>query len=90
MCSVPAQTAASPHLFQLKMKKLQEKSKLESLEDLEKIIQLKKKKKCRKVKAPLLKEPEPEVIVSSAVSSFGKEPTSFCATCIHLLHIFLH
>ncbi|KGL80993.1 Ankyrin repeat domain-containing protein 1, partial [Tinamus guttatus] len=47
---------------ELKKKKLQERPKLENLEDLEKIIQLRKKKKCKKVKVPVLKEPEPEVI----------------------------
>ncbi|KAJ7420946.1 Ankyrin repeat domain-containing protein 1 [Pitangus sulphuratus] len=47
---------------ELKKKKLEARTKLENLEDLEKIIQLKKKKKCKKVKVPILKEPEPEVI----------------------------
>ncbi|NXA48678.1 ANKR1 protein, partial [Nothocercus julius] len=61
-CLPAAQLAASPALFQLKKKKLQERPKLENLEDLEKIIQLRKKKKCKKVKVPVLKEPEPEVI----------------------------
>lgn len=50
-------------MFQLKKKKLEARSKLENLEDLEKIIQLKKKKRCKKVKVPVLKKPEPEVIV---------------------------
>ena len=49
--------------FQLKKKKLEQRSKLENLEDLEVIIQLKKKKKYRKTKVPVVKEPEPEIIV---------------------------
>lgn len=52
-------------LFQLKKKKLEQRSKLENLEDLETIIQLKKKKKYRKSKVPVVKEPEPEIIVSA-------------------------
>ncbi|KAF6107461.1 ankyrin repeat domain 1 [Phyllostomus discolor] len=47
---------------ELKKKKLEQRSKLENLEDLEVIIQLKKKKKYRKTKVPVVKEPEPEVI----------------------------
>ncbi|XP_066476432.1 ankyrin repeat domain-containing protein 1 [Tiliqua scincoides] len=50
---------------ELKRKKLEERPKLESLEDLEKIIQLKKRKKYKKVKVPVAKEPEPEVILES-------------------------
>ncbi|XP_014402946.1 PREDICTED: ankyrin repeat domain-containing protein 1 [Myotis brandtii] len=46
----------------LKKKKLEQRSKLENLEDLEVIIQLKKKKKYRKTKVPVVKEPEPEII----------------------------
>ncbi|XP_077206433.1 ankyrin repeat domain-containing protein 1 isoform X1 [Paroedura picta] len=48
--------------MQLKKKKLEERPKLENLEDLEKIIQLKKRKKYKKVKVPILKELEQEVI----------------------------
>ncbi|KAL8187110.1 UNVERIFIED_CONTAM: hypothetical protein K2H54_033561 [Gekko kuhli] len=48
--------------IQLKKKKLEERPKLENLEDLEKIIQLKKRKKYKKVKVPILKELEQEVI----------------------------
>ncbi|XP_024419226.3 ankyrin repeat domain-containing protein 1 [Desmodus rotundus] len=47
---------------ELKKKKLEQRSKLENLEDLEVIIQLKKKKKYRKTKVPVVKEPEPEII----------------------------
>uniref|UniRef100_A0A8D0Y5A2 Ankyrin repeat domain-containing protein 1 n=1 Tax=Sus scrofa TaxID=9823 RepID=A0A8D0Y5A2_PIG len=47
---------------ELKKKKLEQRSKLENLEDLEIIIQLKKRKKYRKTKVPVVKEPEPEVI----------------------------
>lgn len=50
-------------LVQLKKKKLEQRSKLENLEDLEIIIQLKKKKKYRKTKVPVVKDPEPEIIV---------------------------
>uniref|UniRef100_A0A2K6NCR8 Ankyrin repeat domain-containing protein 1 n=1 Tax=Rhinopithecus roxellana TaxID=61622 RepID=A0A2K6NCR8_RHIRO len=47
---------------ELKKKKLEQRSKLENLEDLEIIIQLKKRKKYRKTKVPVVKEPEPEII----------------------------
>ncbi|XP_033005128.1 ankyrin repeat domain-containing protein 1 [Lacerta agilis] len=47
---------------EIKKKKLEARPKLESLEDLEKIIQLKKRKKFKKVKVPVVKEPEQEVI----------------------------
>nr|KAF6424452.1 ankyrin repeat domain 1 [Molossus molossus] len=47
---------------ELKKKKLEQRSKLENLEDLKVIIQLKKKKKYRKTKVPVVKEPEPEII----------------------------
>uniref|UniRef100_A0A8C0Z7A4 Ankyrin repeat domain-containing protein 1 n=1 Tax=Canis lupus familiaris TaxID=9615 RepID=A0A8C0Z7A4_CANLF len=47
---------------ELKKKKLEQRSKLENLEDLEVIIQLKKRKKYRKTKVPVVKEPEPEII----------------------------
>lgn len=61
------------------------------MEDLEKIIQLKKKKKCKKVKVPILKEPEPEVIVSYfKVPSSGKALMGFCATHIYALYISFH
>lgn len=53
-------------LFQLKKKKLEQRSKLENLEDLEIIIQLKKRKKYRKTKVPVVKEPEPKIIVRAA------------------------
>ncbi|XP_033071910.1 ankyrin repeat domain-containing protein 1 isoform X2 [Trachypithecus francoisi] len=48
---------------ELKKKKLEQRSKLENLEDLEIIIQLKKRKKYRKTKVPVVKEPEPEIIM---------------------------
>ncbi|XP_029465713.1 ankyrin repeat domain-containing protein 1 [Rhinatrema bivittatum] len=52
-------------------KKLDQRPKLENLEDLQKIITLKKRKKCKKVKAPVETEPEPEVITGSVdVPSF--------------------
>nr|CAJ87427.1 cardiac ankyrin repeat protein [Nannospalax judaei]CBI62580.1 cardiac ankyrin repeat protein [Nannospalax judaei] len=47
---------------ELKKKKLGQRSKLENLEDLEIIIQLKKRKKYRKTKVPVVKEPESEII----------------------------
>ncbi|XP_022355257.1 ankyrin repeat domain-containing protein 1 [Enhydra lutris kenyoni] len=47
---------------ELKKKKLEQRSKLENLEDLEVIIQLKKRKKYKKTKVPAIKEPEPEII----------------------------
>lgn len=47
---------------ELKKKKLEQRSKLENLEDLEVIIQLKKRKKYKKTKVPIVKEPEPEII----------------------------
>ncbi|KAK2113520.1 Ankyrin repeat domain-containing protein 1 [Saguinus oedipus] len=47
---------------ELKKKKLEQRSRLENLEDLEIIIQLKKRKKYRKTKVPVAKEPEPEII----------------------------
>ncbi|XP_074089494.1 ankyrin repeat domain-containing protein 1 [Macrotis lagotis] len=47
---------------ELKKKKLEQRSKLENLQDLETIIQLKKRKKYKKIKVPVLKEPEPEII----------------------------
>ncbi|XP_005385895.1 PREDICTED: ankyrin repeat domain-containing protein 1 isoform X2 [Chinchilla lanigera] len=47
---------------ELKKKKLEQRSKLENLEDLEIIIQLKKRKKYRKTKVPVVKEPEPQII----------------------------
>lgn len=75
-------------MFQLKKKKLEARSKLENLEDLEKIIQLKKKKRCKKVKVPVLKKPEPEVIVSYfKVPYSGKALMGVCATHIHALYI---
>ncbi|XP_078499044.1 ankyrin repeat domain-containing protein 1 [Lissotriton helveticus] len=43
-------------------KKLEQRPKLENLDDLQTIITLKKRKKCKKVKVPVEKEPEPEVI----------------------------
>ncbi|CAO2603791.1 Ankyrin repeat domain-containing protein 1, partial [Lemmus lemmus] len=45
-----------------KEKKLEQRSKLENSEDLEIIVQLKKRKKYKKTKVPVVKEPEPEVI----------------------------
>ncbi|XP_052570235.1 ankyrin repeat domain-containing protein 1 isoform X1 [Peromyscus californicus insignis] len=47
---------------ELKKKKLEQRSKLENLEDLEIIVQLKKRKKYKKTKVPVVKEPEPEII----------------------------
>ncbi|KAG5195855.1 hypothetical protein JEQ12_011491 [Ovis aries] len=47
---------------ELKKKKLEQRSKLENLDDLEIIIQLKKRKKYRKTKVPVVKEPEPEIV----------------------------
>ncbi|XP_048194681.1 ankyrin repeat domain-containing protein 1 [Perognathus longimembris pacificus] len=47
---------------ELKKKKLEQRSKLENLEDLEIIIQLKKRKKYRKTKVSVVKEAEPEII----------------------------
>ncbi|KAM4636022.1 ankyrin repeat domain-containing protein 1 [Discoglossus pictus] len=44
-------------------KKLEQRPKLDSLEDLQMIISLKKRKKCKRVKVPIVKEPEPEVII---------------------------
>ncbi|XP_040462334.1 ankyrin repeat domain-containing protein 1 isoform X1 [Falco naumanni] len=78
---------------ELKKKKLEDRSKLENLDDLEKIIQLRKKKKCKKVKAPVLKEPEPEpeVIVSYLKAPFsGKTLMGFCTTHIDALFISFH
>ncbi|KAB0394807.1 hypothetical protein E2I00_000449, partial [Balaenoptera physalus] len=58
---------------ELKKKKLEQRSKLENLEDLEIIIQLKKRKKYRKTKVPVVKEPEPEIITEPVdVPSFLK------------------
>ncbi|XP_040826245.1 ankyrin repeat domain-containing protein 1 [Ochotona curzoniae] len=58
---------------ELKKKKLEQRSKLENLEDLEIIIQLKKRKKYRKAKVPAAKEPEPEIITEPVdVPSFLK------------------
>ncbi|KAG8135411.1 hypothetical protein E2320_008432 [Naja naja] len=48
--------------LQAEKKKLEARTKLDNLEDLEKIITLKKRKKVKKVKAPVEKEPEQEVI----------------------------
>uniref|UniRef100_A0A494BB19 Ankyrin repeat domain-containing protein 1 n=1 Tax=Mus musculus TaxID=10090 RepID=A0A494BB19_MOUSE len=47
---------------ELKKKKLEQRSKLENLEDLEIIVQLKKRKKYKKTKVPVVKEPEPEIM----------------------------
>lgn len=75
-------------MFQLKKKKLEARSKLENLEDLEKIIELKKKKRCKKVKVPVLKKPEPEVIVSYfKVAYSGKILIRVCATHNYVLYI---
>ncbi|KAG9485011.1 hypothetical protein GDO78_008233 [Eleutherodactylus coqui] len=44
-------------------KKLDERPKLDSLEDLQTIITLRKQKRCKKVKVPVIKEPEPEPVI---------------------------
>ncbi|XP_056386178.1 ankyrin repeat domain-containing protein 1 [Hyla sarda] len=45
-------------------KKLNERPKLDNLDDLQTIIKLRKqKKRCKKVKVPVVKEPEPEPVV---------------------------
>ncbi|KAG8552344.1 hypothetical protein GDO81_004482 [Engystomops pustulosus] len=45
---------------ELLKKKLDDRPKLDNLEDLQAIIKLKKRKRCKKVKVPVVKEPEPE------------------------------
>ncbi|XP_075697330.1 ankyrin repeat domain-containing protein 1 [Rhinoderma darwinii] len=44
-------------------KKLDERPKLDNLEDLQTIIKLKKRKRCKKVKVLVVKEPEPEPVI---------------------------
>ncbi|XP_044152482.1 ankyrin repeat domain-containing protein 1 [Bufo gargarizans] len=44
-------------------KKLDERPKLDSLEDLQAIIKLRKQKRCKKVRVLVVKEPEPEPVI---------------------------
>ncbi|KAM4032075.1 ankyrin repeat domain-containing protein 1 [Anomaloglossus baeobatrachus] len=44
-------------------KKLDERPKLDSLEDLQTLITLRKRKRCKKVKVLVVKEPEPEPVI---------------------------
>ncbi|MEE6485587.1 hypothetical protein FKM82_014336 [Ascaphus truei] len=59
---------------ELVKKKLEQRPKLDNLEDLQAIITLKKRKRCKKIKVPVVKEPEPEVLVDNV-----DEPTLFKA-----------
>ncbi|XP_077310335.1 ankyrin repeat domain-containing protein 1 [Lithobates pipiens] len=48
---------------ELLKKKIDERPKLDNLEDLQTIIKRRKQKRCKKVKAPVVKEPEPEPVI---------------------------